>query len=91
MVSRSLEQVVKNTKSFAGNPEVNDMFWALHPGGAAILRQIETQLKLSPLKLKVCLQYMPGYKLSINPCNKNHHLFSVICILLKLRSDHQNM
>ena len=56
MVSKSLEQVVKNAKSFAGNPEVNDMFWALHPGGAAILRQIESQLKLSPLKLKVCLQ-----------------------------------
>ena len=55
MVSRSLEQVVNNAKSFAGNPEVNDMFWVLHPGGAAILRQIETQLKLSPLKLKVCL------------------------------------
>ena len=36
----------------AGLGDFNDLFWAVHPGGPAILNRLESTLKLKPGKLE---------------------------------------
>lgn len=39
----------------------NDMFWAMHPGGPAILNKVESKLRLCPDKLNASRQALRDY------------------------------
>ncbi|XP_010497459.2 PREDICTED: type III polyketide synthase A-like [Camelina sativa] len=41
--------------------EFNDMFWAVHPGGPAILNRLETKLKLEREKLESSRRALVNY------------------------------
>jgi predicted naringenin-chalcone synthase len=45
----------------AGNLQYNDMFWAVHPGGPAILNAVEKQLGLEHHKLQSSRQILADY------------------------------
>ncbi|WOL05951.1 hypothetical protein Cni_G14682 [Canna indica] len=44
-----------------GGINYNDMFWAMHPGGPAILNKVESRLDLSPEKLSASRQALRDY------------------------------
>ncbi|KAH9530593.1 hypothetical protein CY35_20G011000 [Sphagnum magellanicum] len=48
-------------KRVAGNLQYNDLFWAVHPGGPAILSAVEKQLDLEPRKLQSSRQILADY------------------------------
>jgi chalcone synthase len=52
---------VNDARVEAENKECNELFWGVHPGGAAILNQIETQLKLAPQKLAASREILRNY------------------------------
>lgn len=56
-IEENIEAFCKKLKEKAnmkvGHGEFNDLFWAVHPGGPAILNKLETKLGLNPEKL-VC-------------------------------------
>ncbi|CAK9220183.1 unnamed protein product [Sphagnum troendelagicum] len=52
LVSKSIDEFVSEARGFAESTDVNELFWAVHPGGVAILNQIENQLGLVPEKLR---------------------------------------
>lgn len=68
LVSRSIEEFVSDATAQAGNADVNDLFWAVHPGGVAILNQIENQLMLSPEKLLASREILADYGNMASAC-----------------------
>ncbi|CAE6144832.1 unnamed protein product [Arabidopsis arenosa] len=48
-------------KAGSGSLELNDLFWAVHPGGPAILSGLETKLKLKPEKLECSRRALMDY------------------------------
>jgi chalcone synthase len=61
LLSKSIEEFVNDARVEAENKEYNELFWGDHPGGAAILNQIETQLKLVPQKLAASREILRNY------------------------------
>ncbi len=61
LVSKSIEEFVNDARVEAENKECNELFWGVHPGGVAILNQIETQLKLVPQKLAASREILRNY------------------------------
>ncbi|XP_024358417.1 type III polyketide synthase B [Physcomitrium patens] len=45
----------------AGGLKYNDIFWAVHPGGPAILNAVQKQLDLAPEKLQTARQVLRDY------------------------------
>ncbi|XP_006396202.2 type III polyketide synthase C isoform X1 [Eutrema salsugineum] len=55
------KKLVAEAGSGSGSLELNDLFWAVHPGGPAILNGLETKLKLKPGKLECSRQALMDY------------------------------
>lgn len=68
LVSTSIEEFVMDARAEAENTECNDLFWAVHPGGVAILNQIENQLKLAPEKLSASREILRDYGNMASAC-----------------------
>lgn len=69
-LARELPQIIEdNVEGFCeklmmggvGNKEYNKMFWAVHPGGPAILNRIEKRLELLPEKLNASRRALMDY------------------------------
>lgn len=45
----------------SGLKDYNDMFWAVHPGGPAILNKLESKLSLGPEKLECSRQALMDF------------------------------
>ncbi|CAM6050848.1 unnamed protein product, partial [Sphagnum compactum] len=52
LISKNIGKFLNEARKVANSPSWNDMFWAVHPGGPAILDQIEEKLKLTSDKLQ---------------------------------------
>jgi chalcone synthase len=52
LISKNIEKFLSEARKCVGSPDWNDMFWAVHPGGPAILDQVEAKLKLSKDKMQ---------------------------------------
>jgi chalcone synthase len=52
LISKNIEKFLTEARKVAGSPDWNDMFWAVHPGGPAILDQVEAKLKLTHDKMQ---------------------------------------
>ena len=52
LISKNIEKFLNEARKAAGSPQWNEMFWAVHPGGPAILDQVEAKLKLTADKLQ---------------------------------------
>nr|QWQ66224.1 piperidyl ketide synthase 2 [Phlegmariurus tetrastichus] len=63
LISKSIEPILKEAASSVGcsSPDWNSMFWAVHPGGRAILDQVERQLKLKPSKFQATRDVLSTY------------------------------
>jgi chalcone synthase len=68
LVSKSIEEFVGDARAQAENKECNELFWAVHPGGAAILNQIENQLELVPEKLTASREILRNYGNMASAC-----------------------
>ncbi|CAM6128150.1 unnamed protein product [Calypogeia fissa] len=51
LISKNIEKFLVEAKKAVGSPEWNEMFWAVHPGGPAILDQVEAKLGLDKTKM----------------------------------------
>lgn len=65
IISKNLGGVLKDAfeKVFSeeGSPSFNDIFWIAHPGGPAILDQVEQKLQLKPEKMAASRQVLSDY------------------------------
>lgn len=52
LISKNIEKFLNEARKCVGSPNWNEMFWAVHPGGPAILDQVEAKLKLTNDKLQ---------------------------------------
>ncbi|KAG0570989.1 hypothetical protein KC19_6G202900 [Ceratodon purpureus] len=52
LISKNIENLLTEARKCVGSPDWNEMFWAVHPGGPAILDQVEAKLKLSKDKMQ---------------------------------------
>ncbi|VVB06765.1 unnamed protein product [Arabis nemorensis] len=55
------KKLMAKAGSGSGSLELNDLFWAVHPGGPAILNGLETKLKLKPGKLECSRRALVDY------------------------------
>ncbi|XP_019088494.1 PREDICTED: type III polyketide synthase C isoform X2 [Camelina sativa] len=60
-VEEFCKKLVAKAGSGSGLLDFNDLFWAVHPGGPAILSGIETKLKLKPEKLECSRRALMDY------------------------------
>ncbi|XP_010540242.1 PREDICTED: type III polyketide synthase A [Tarenaya hassleriana] len=62
-IEDNIEEFCRKLKGKAGGEalELNDMFWAVHPGGPAILNRLETKMKLKPGKLECSRRALMDY------------------------------
>ncbi|KAG2331003.1 hypothetical protein Bca52824_002183 [Brassica carinata] len=62
-IEDNIEEFCKKlvAKAGSGSLELNDLFWAVHPGGPAILNGLETKLKLKPDKLECSRRALMDY------------------------------
>uniref|UniRef100_A0A0E0M5S7 Chalcone synthase n=1 Tax=Oryza punctata TaxID=4537 RepID=A0A0E0M5S7_ORYPU len=63
LIKQNIQQCLLDAFRSAGNmdPNWNDLFWAVHPGGRAILDNIEDMLKLQPWKLTASRDVLREY------------------------------
>eukprot|EP00249_Psilotum_nudum_P017019 c26111_g1_i1 orf=207-1427(+) len=65
LISKNIRNILKeafeNVFGDAEPPSVNDIFWIAHPGGPAILDQIEAKLQLRPEKLAASRAVLADY------------------------------
>ncbi|BBN03123.1 chalcone synthase [Marchantia polymorpha subsp. ruderalis] len=61
LISKNIDKNLQQAKANVGSPDYQDMFWAVHPGGPAILDQIERKLKLDPSKLAASREILEQY------------------------------
>ncbi|KAJ7160496.1 hypothetical protein O6H91_03G003300 [Diphasiastrum complanatum] len=63
LISKNIGGVLVEALKGAGlsSLEWNDMFWAVHPGGRAILDQLERTLQLNPEKLRATREVLESY------------------------------
>ncbi|KAE8038624.1 hypothetical protein FH972_011116 [Carpinus fangiana] len=60
-IEENIEEFCKKLMLKADLKEFNDLFWAVHPGGPAILNRLETTLKLTPDKLECSRRALMDY------------------------------
>uniref|UniRef100_A0A0E0QWS4 Chalcone synthase n=1 Tax=Oryza rufipogon TaxID=4529 RepID=A0A0E0QWS4_ORYRU len=62
LIKDNIQQMLDTFRSVGNNnPNWNDLFWAVHPGGRAILDNIEGKLQLQPWKLAASRQVLHNY------------------------------
>ncbi|XP_052157145.1 bisdemethoxycurcumin synthase-like [Oryza glaberrima] len=63
LIKDNIRQCLLDTFRSVGNmdPNWNDLFWAVHPGGRAILDNIEGELQLQPTKLAASRHVLSEY------------------------------
>ncbi|XP_006662208.1 bisdemethoxycurcumin synthase-like [Oryza brachyantha] len=63
LIKENIHQSLLNAFQSVGNmdPNWNDIFWAVHPGGRAILDNIESKLELEPCKLDASRHVLSEY------------------------------
>ncbi|KAJ7547381.1 hypothetical protein O6H91_08G083100 [Diphasiastrum complanatum] len=61
LISKNIERVLSEALKYAGSPEYNDIFWAVHPGGPAIIDQMEQKLKLTQGKMTATRDILAAY------------------------------
>uniref|UniRef100_A0A0E0PIZ3 Chalcone synthase n=1 Tax=Oryza rufipogon TaxID=4529 RepID=A0A0E0PIZ3_ORYRU len=63
LIKDNIRQCLLDTFRLVGNmdPNWNDLFWAVHPGGRAILDNIEGELQLQPTKLAASRHVLSEY------------------------------
>ncbi|CAK9238274.1 unnamed protein product [Sphagnum jensenii] len=61
LISDNIAKLLNQARKIVNNPNWNDMFWAIHGGGPAILRKIETALQLAPHKLAATREVLREY------------------------------
>lgn len=60
-IEDNIEEFCKKLMEKAGLEEFNDLFWAVHPGGPAILNRLESTLKLRSEKLECSRRALMDY------------------------------
>ncbi|RVW15172.1 Type III polyketide synthase A [Vitis vinifera] len=60
-IEENIEEFCKKLMEKAGLVEFNDLFWAVHPGGPAILNRLESTLKLRSEKLECSRRALMDY------------------------------
>lgn len=60
-IEENIEEFCKKIMAKAGLKEFNDLFWAVHPGGPAILNRLESTLKLKNDKLECSRRALMDY------------------------------
>lgn len=60
-IEENIEEFCKKLMKKAELKEYNDLFWAVHPGGPAILNKLESTLKLSSDKLQCSRRALMDY------------------------------
>ncbi|XVF79812.1 hypothetical protein PTKIN_Ptkin15bG0019800 [Pterospermum kingtungense] len=60
-IEDNIEEFCRKLMSKAGLTEFNDLFWAVHPGGPAILNRLENTLKLNNGKLECSRRALMDY------------------------------
>ncbi|XP_062076204.1 type III polyketide synthase A-like [Humulus lupulus] len=60
-IEENIEEFCKKLMATAQLKDYNDLFWAVHPGGPAILNKLETTLKLSSDKLQCSRRALMDY------------------------------
>jgi chalcone synthase len=61
LISENIAKLLDQARKIVNNPNWNDMFWAIHGGGPAILKKIETALQLAPHKLAATREVLREY------------------------------
>ncbi|KAJ0868990.1 putative chalcone synthase [Helianthus annuus] len=61
MISENIESVLKRAVSPLGLSDWNSLFWIVHPGGRAILDNVELKLKLDKVKLRASRHVLSEY------------------------------
>jgi len=61
LISRNTLPIFNKAVEVAGSPAWNDIFWCVHPGGRAILDEVEKTLSLKPQKLKATREVLFDY------------------------------
>ncbi|KAJ7569103.1 hypothetical protein O6H91_01G142000 [Diphasiastrum complanatum] len=61
LISKNIDKVLADPLGYAHFPSYNNMFWAVHPGGPAILDQMEAKLGLSVDKLQASRDVLASY------------------------------
>lgn len=60
-IDENIEEFCKKLMEKAGLEEYNDLFWAVHPGGPAILNRLESTLRLRTEKLECSRRALMDY------------------------------
>lgn len=60
-IENRIEGFCRTLMDRVGIKEFNDVFWAVHPGGPAILNRLEVCLELQPEKLKISRKALMNY------------------------------
>ncbi|KAA0850140.1 type III polyketide synthase, partial [Enterobacter hormaechei] len=83
LISKNIEKSLVEAFQQFGISDWNQLFWIAHPGGPAILDQVEAKLNLDPKKLRATRQVLSDYGNMSSAC--------VHFILDEMRkSSHQN-
>ncbi|CAH9122304.1 unnamed protein product, partial [Cuscuta epithymum] len=61
LISKHIEKSLKEAFQPLGITDWNSVFWAAHPGGPAILDQVEAKLGLEPEKLRATRHVLSEY------------------------------
>ncbi|CAM6098147.1 unnamed protein product [Calypogeia fissa] len=61
LVSRNALTILSEAIEMADFPEWNDLFWCVHPGGKALLDEVERTLHLNPRKLEATREVLRDY------------------------------
>ncbi|KAL2642625.1 hypothetical protein R1flu_010212 [Riccia fluitans] len=61
LISRNTLPIFNKALEVAGSPSWNDVFWCVHPGGRAILDEVEKTLNLRPEKMGATREVLRDY------------------------------
>nr|BAA94594.1 pinocembrin chalcone synthase [Pinus densiflora] len=61
LISKNIEKSLEEAFQQLGISDWNQLFWIAHPGGPAILDQVEAKLNLDPKKLRATRQVLSDY------------------------------
>ncbi|BBN03342.1 chalcone synthase [Marchantia polymorpha subsp. ruderalis] len=61
LISRNTLPIFERAAAVAGSPGWNELFWCVHPGGRAILDEVEKALRLKPEKLQATREVLHDF------------------------------
>ncbi|KAL3685842.1 hypothetical protein R1sor_003864 [Riccia sorocarpa] len=61
LITKNIDGFLKSTKDLVGAATWNDLFWAVHPGGPAILDQVEAKLELEKTRFQASRDILSDY------------------------------